>query len=78
MKVELFEIDSEKARLMLIRAIELRSNMNIEIAGFKIRSGKSAYALAKLEFGLRGNRESVLKQLTDLIGSNTLESLYQK
>lgn len=43
-----------------------RSALRLEIAGLK-RRGRSAYSICKSEYGLRGSRESVLRQMQALI-----------
>ena len=50
----------------LYRMKVLRSAIGLEIKGMK-RRGRSAYAIAKCEFGLRGNRASVYAALGRLI-----------
>ena len=40
----------------------LRGALKLEILGMK-RRGRSAYSLAKEEFGFKGNKQKVLEQL---------------
>jgi len=47
----------------------LRSALKMEILGMK-RRGQSAYSIIKQEFGLKGNKQSVLEQFEKLIGGN--------
>jgi hypothetical protein len=52
-----------------IRAWQLlswRSRLKLEIKGLKFKDG-STYAFIKREFGLKGSRESVLKQYEALL-----------
>lgn len=43
-----------------------RGALRLEILGLR-HSGGSVYALCKREYGLRGNKQSVLNQLTSMI-----------
>jgi len=54
----------------LFRLLVMRSGLQLEIKGMRLSRGRTCYALAKSEFGFRGNREKVLTQLENLI-SNT-------
>jgi len=47
----------------------LRGALKMEILGMK-RRGQSAYSIIKQEFGLKGNKQSVLEQFEKLIGGN--------
>ncbi|MAR67042.1 MAG: hypothetical protein CL833_07330 [Crocinitomicaceae bacterium] len=47
----------------------LRSALKMEIFGMK-RRGQSAYSIIKQEFGLKGNKRSVLEQFEKLTGGN--------
>lgn len=47
----------------------LRGALKMEIFGMK-RRGQSAYSIIKQEFGLKGNKRSVLEQFEKLIGGN--------
>ncbi len=47
----------------------LRGALKMEILGIK-RRGQSAYSIIKQEFGLKGNKQSVLEQFEKLIGGN--------
>lgn len=44
----------------------LKSSLKLEINGMK-RKGRSAYAIIKEEFNLKGNRENVLKQFEEIL-----------
>jgi DNA-directed RNA polymerase beta' subunit len=44
------------------RLVALKSALKLETLGMK-RRGQSAYSIVKQELGLKGNKESVLKQL---------------
>ena len=43
-----------------------RSALVMEMQGMK-RRGRSAYSIIKEEFGLKGNRQKVFEQLTEII-----------
>lgn len=53
----------------LFRMRALRGALKMEIFGMK-RKGQSAYSIIKQEFGLKGNKQSVLEQFEKLIGGN--------
>ena len=46
------------------RLLALRQMLRLELAGMR-RKGRTAYAILRSEFGLRGSRESVFAQLTE-------------
>lgn len=48
-----------------VRIAVLVGALKLEVAGMK-RRGRSAYAIVKDEFGLRGNKRRVLEQLQDI------------
>jgi len=48
-----------------VRIAVLVGALKLEVLGMK-RRGRSAYAIVKDEFGLRGNKRRVLEQLTDI------------
>tara|TARA_B100000282_G_scaffold289957_1_gene260328 strand:+ start:571 stop:774 length:204 start_codon:yes stop_codon:yes gene_type:complete len=50
----------------LYRILSLRSALKLECLGMK-RRGQSAYSIVKSEFGLKGNKKSVLAQLEQII-----------
>lgn len=56
------------------RLITLRGALKLELLGMK-RRGRSAYAIIKDEFGLKGNKQSVYNQfdeiVKDITGENT-------
>jgi len=47
------------------RLLVLEKSLKLELAGMK-HSRQSAYARAKQQYGLKGNREKVYNQLLDL------------
>lgn len=48
------------------RMAALRSGLRLEISGMR-RRGRSAYSICKSDYGLKGNRDSVLRQMTGLL-----------
>jgi hypothetical protein len=48
------------------RFIILRSALKLECLGMT-RRGQSAYSILKTEYGLKGNKKSVLKQMEQII-----------
>lgn len=48
------------------RLAALKGALYLELKGMK-RRGRSAYSILKSEFGLKGNRESVYKQVCELV-----------
>jgi len=57
---------TEPNQIMQFRRLALRSGLKLEIKGLR-RSGRSFFAIIKKEFGLKGTRESVLAQFTEII-----------
>ena len=43
-----------------------KSALSLELRGLR-RHGRSAYSICKSEYGLRGNRQSVLRQMQALV-----------
>ena len=54
------------------KLVHLRRALKLELVGLKSR-GRSAYSIAKSEFGLKGNRDKVLSQINNLIEKARLE-----
>ena len=55
-------------KIELYALLSLRAALRMEVAGLKGR-GKSAYAIAKQELGIKGNRQKVLDQVNQMIQS---------
>jgi hypothetical protein len=49
------------------RLIVLKKGLFLETKGIKMTRGKSCYSIIKSEFGLKGNKVSVLDQFTKLL-----------
>jgi hypothetical protein len=50
------------------RLLTLRQMLKLEMLGMKHSSGKSAYAMIKRELGLKGNKQKVFEQLSEMLG----------
>lgn len=55
-----------KEQTDFFRLIARRGALRLEIHGLK-RRGRTAYSICKSEYGLRGDRASVLRQMNDLV-----------
>lgn len=51
------------------RLLTLRQMLRLELLGMK-RSGRSAYSIIKVELGLKGNKQSVFDQLSEMLGKS--------
>jgi len=58
-----------KENIKKVRMMVLRSALQLEINGFKMTRGKTAYSIIKKEYGLKGSRQKVYDQFTKLIES---------
>lgn len=58
---------NNKPQIDLFHLTVLISALRLETLGMKHSSGTSAYAVLKNNYGLKGNKESVLKQATELL-----------
>ncbi len=50
----------------MFRFLSLKSALKLECLGMS-RRGQSAYSIVKAEYGLKGNKKSVLKQMEQII-----------
>lgn len=55
-------------KIDLYALLSLRAALRLEVVGLKGR-GKSAYAIAKQELGIKGNKQKVLDQVNQMIQS---------
>ena len=55
-------------KIDLYALLSLRAALRMEVVGLKGR-GKSAYAIAKQELGVKGNKQKVLDQVNQMIQS---------
>lgn len=56
----------------MARLIALKYGLKMEIKGIRMSRGRTCYSIIKGEFGLKGNRQRVLDQFTELIEPKTL------
>ena len=54
--------------IALYNIVAKRTDLVLEMGGMK-RKGRSVYSLIKEEFGLKGNKQKVYEQLTEIIKS---------
>ena len=54
------------------RVLALKSALSLETKGMKMSRGRSAYAIVKEEFGFKGSKEKVYRQLQRYIWDNLL------
>ena len=54
-------------QIAVVRLLTLKSALKLEIRGIRVRRGFSAYSTVKRQFGIKGDRASVLQQLEDII-----------
>lgn len=54
-------------RTRVARCIALKHALRLEVLGIRVSRGSSAYSTIKREFGLRGSKQSVLAQFTELV-----------
>jgi uncharacterized protein (DUF2141 family) len=64
---------TEPNQIAVYRLMVLRSGLKLEIKGMKVKGGKSCYSVIRSEFGLKGDRASVLEQLDAIINHETAE-----
>ena len=58
--------------IQVYRLLTIRKGLELEIDGMRMtRGGSTCYAIARREFGFKGNRAKVLAQLNDYINSIT-------
>jgi len=63
-KIAIFDTPEQ---ISVFRLLTLKSALKLEIRGIRVRRGFSAYSAVKRQFGIKGDRASVLKQLEDII-----------
>ena len=51
----------------LYRLLVMRTGLQLEMKGIRMSRGRTCYALVKNEFGFKGNKAKVLRQLEDYI-----------
>ena len=58
---------TEPNQIAIYRLMTLRAGLKLEIRGMKVKGGKSCYSIIRNEFGLKGDRASVLEQLDEML-----------
>ena len=56
------------------RLFVMLTGLKLEVSGMKMRGG-SCYAMAKREFGFKGNKKAVYNQLAEMLGKPKLEGV---
>ena len=51
------------------RLLTLRAGLKLEVHGMRMTRGRTCYSIVKEEFGLKGNKQKVLDQLNQLLGT---------
>jgi len=57
---------TEPWQIDLFRIKTLAKGLELEIKGMRMSRGRTAYSIIKEEFGLKGNRQTVLEKLNAL------------
>ena len=57
--------------IKMFRLLSLKAGLKIEIAGMKVRRGRTCYSIIKDEFNLKGNKQKVLTQFENIIEEMT-------
>ena len=65
---------TEPNQIAVYRLMVLRAGLKLEIRGLKISGRKSCYSIIRTEFGLKGDRASVLEQFDAVINHETAAS----
>jgi len=52
---------------ILFSIIALESALRLEVKGMKMSMGRSAYAIVKARYGLKGNKQRVLEQFNEIV-----------
>ena len=73
-------IDSPE-QISMYRALTLKAGLKLEVKGMRMSRGRTAYSIIKEEYGLKGSKQKVLDQFTELLevasktGSHTLTKI---
>ena len=54
---------------ILFSIIALESALRLEVNGMKMSMGRSAYAIVKARYGLKGNKKQVLEQFNEIVNA---------
>lgn len=55
--------------VILFAIIALESALRLEVKGMKVSSGRSAYAIVKDRYGLKGSKQRVLEQFNEIVNA---------
>ena len=69
--------NTHKVRIFVLRN-GLRMEMDPYLKGLRITRGRTCYSIIKKEFGFRGSKEKVLKQLNEWIELNIKEPFLER
>ena len=69
--------NTNKVRIFALRN-GLRMEMNPHLKGMRISRGRTYYSIIKKEFGFKGNKAKVLKQLDEWIELNISEPFLER
>ena len=58
---------------ILFSIIALESALRLEVKGMKMSSGRTAYAIVKARYGLKGNKKQVLEQFNQIVNELRIE-----
>tara|TARA_R110000803_G_scaffold192258_2_gene255036 strand:- start:126 stop:332 length:207 start_codon:yes stop_codon:yes gene_type:complete len=59
-------------QIPVYRLVVLKQALRLELKGMRASRGRSAYAIVKEEFNLRGNKERVYTQFCELVEKRKL------
>ena len=68
---------SGKENITLFRLLTLRTALKLEIQGMR-KHGRSAYAIIKQDFGLKGSRQKVYEQFDKLVEESKADLIAQR
>ena len=54
-------------QMQMARYLTMRSGLKLEIQGLRLTRGVSCYKLIKDTFGLKGNKQKVLDQVSEIL-----------
>ena len=61
---------TEPNQIALYRLLTLRAGLRLELRGLKVSKGRTCYAIIKQEFGLKGDKASVLEQFENYLSEH--------
>lgn len=66
-------IISDKTSMGMFGLHQLRSGLSLELKGLRVGRGSTCYATIKRMYGMRGNREKVLKLFTAYVKERNID-----